>query len=223
MFVYVSTGVNVRYWLVNVALANVQVGVSGYGSASPAPFALAECRVDRPVNVPNLLKATIIPQRSAAQYGQYSAPMYSISGLPFSVSAVPLIDSGVAIIPLPAPTVFRVLAGTLVTVLTTAARAEPVGPLEELSDPEPEPEVSLTTTKTSTTTRTTRMLPDAIRIRLRCSARRAAACCAAIFSRREGSTLALLALPMFALSNLVTPSGGQASAAGFRTRACAAE
>ena len=89
MFVYVSTGVKVRYWLVYVAWTNVQVGVSGYGSASPAPFATAECTVDRPVNVPNLLRATIIAQRSAAQYGQYSAPMYSISGLPFSVSAVP--------------------------------------------------------------------------------------------------------------------------------------
>ena len=122
--------------------------------------------------------------------------MYSISGLPFAVSADPVIDWGVAMIPFPAPTVSRVLAGTLVTVLTTDARAEPVGPLEELSVPDPEPEFSLTTTKTTTTTRTTRMLPDAIRIRLRCSARRAAACCAAIFSRREGSTLALLALPM---------------------------
>ena len=80
---------------------------------------------------------------------------------------------------------------------------------------------SLTTTKTTTTTRTTKMLPDAIRIRLRCSARRAAACCAAIFSRREGSTLVLLALPMFACPTL-SASGGQVLGRCFRTRACAA-
>src|SRR5579863_6278479 len=206
MFVYVSTGVNVRYWLVYVAWTNVQVGVFGYGSAAPAPSAAAECMVLRPVSVPNLLRATIIDQRSAAQYGQYSAPMYSISGLPFAVSVGPVIDWGVAMIPLPAPTVSRVLAGTLVTVWTTDARAEPVGPLEALSFPDPEPEPSLITTKTTTTTRTTRMLPDAIRIRVRCSARRAAACWAAIFSRREASTLVLLALPMFGLPNLVTPA-----------------
>ncbi len=51
------------------------MGVSGSGSAVPAPFATAECTVARPLNVPNRLSATIIAQRSAAQYGQYSAPM----------------------------------------------------------------------------------------------------------------------------------------------------
>ena len=66
--------VNVRYWLVNLALANVQVGVLGYGSVLPAPLTEAECTVASPENVPNRLSATIIAQRSAAQYGQYSAP-----------------------------------------------------------------------------------------------------------------------------------------------------
>ena len=40
-----------------------------------------------PENVPKRLSAMIIGQRSAAQYGQYSAPMYKISGLPLEVSA----------------------------------------------------------------------------------------------------------------------------------------
>jgi hypothetical protein len=45
------------------------------------------------------------------------------------------------------------------------------------------------------------MLPDAMRIRRRCSARRSAARCAAIFSLRLASTFVLLALPMLASSN----------------------
>ena len=49
--------------------------MSGSGSALPAPFATAEWTVVRPLNVPNRLSATIIAQRSAAQYGQYSAPV----------------------------------------------------------------------------------------------------------------------------------------------------
>ena len=57
--------------------------------------------------------------RSAAQYGQYSAPMYSTSGLPSLVSGVPLsrmMDLGSV---LPLPIASRVLAGTLVMSLTT--------------------------------------------------------------------------------------------------------
>jgi len=38
-----------------------------------------------PENVPNRLSATAIAHRSVAQYGQYSAPMYSTSGWPAEV------------------------------------------------------------------------------------------------------------------------------------------
>lgn len=41
MLVCVSTGVNVRYLLVNLALAKVRVEVFGNGSALPAPFLAA--------------------------------------------------------------------------------------------------------------------------------------------------------------------------------------
>ena len=60
---------------------------------------------------------------------------------------------------------------------------------------------TLITTKATTIASTATMAPDAMRIRRRCSARRAAARCAAIFSRRLLSTLVLLALPMLASSN----------------------
>src|SRR5579859_6415267 len=102
--------------------------------------------------------------------------------------------------PLPLPTVSSVLADTEVTLSTTAVRADPVGPFDA-----PVAEFglwfSLTTTKTSTTASTTTTLPEASRIRRRCSARRSAARCAAIFSRRVDSTLVLLALPMLAAPN----------------------
>ena len=58
-----------------------------FGSAS----VLDECVVVRPVKVPKRLSALTIAQRCAAQYGQYSAPMYSTSGLPPDVSGVPLL------------------------------------------------------------------------------------------------------------------------------------
>ena len=125
MLVCISTGVNVRYLLVYVDLKKVQVGV--LGKTSPV---LAECTVLRPEKVPNRLSATTIAHRSAAQYGQYSAPMYSTSGLPPDVSGVPpLIAIGRPDTPLPAPTALRVLAGTLVVSVTTLASAVPVGPL----------------------------------------------------------------------------------------------
>src|SRR5579859_5443308 len=109
MLVVSSTDVNVRYWLVYVAWTNVQVGVSGSVSV------VDECTVLSPVNVPNRFSATIIAQRSAPQYGQYSAPMNSISGLPFAVRAGPLIDLGIAVTaPPPSPTAASVLAGTVV-------------------------------------------------------------------------------------------------------------
>src|SRR5258708_38526533 len=78
--------------------------------------------------VPNRLSATAIDQRMAAQYGQYSAPMYSISGLPplvSGLSAIGLIGRPPESKPL--PTVSSVPGGTPVTLLITlAGRAAPV-------------------------------------------------------------------------------------------------
>src|SRR6266480_2026993 len=62
-----------------------------------------ECTVLSPEKVPNRLSATIIDQRSAAQYGQYSAPMYSISGLPPEVSGVPPLTAGILPVNEPPP------------------------------------------------------------------------------------------------------------------------
>ncbi len=42
-----------------------------------------------PENWPNRDRAAITDQRAAAQYGQYSEPMYRTTGLPGVVSAVP--------------------------------------------------------------------------------------------------------------------------------------
>src|SRR5438093_3447166 len=82
-----------------------------------------------PENVPNLLSATAIAHRWAAQYGQYSAPMYTTSGLPPEVSGVPVIGMTVLAPMLPLPTAARVLAGTLVmSLITLAGRAVPVAP-----------------------------------------------------------------------------------------------
>src|SRR5207244_10253132 len=83
-----------------------------------------------PEKVPNRLSATIIDHRSAAQYGQYSAPMYTISGLPPEVSGVPPLTGWIFPVnePPPSPIVSSVLAGTFVALDTTLARAEPVGP-----------------------------------------------------------------------------------------------
>ena len=67
--VVVSTPVNARYWLVNVAPWKDSVGVFGNSSAD------AECVVPRLLNVPKRDSATVTGQRSAAQNGQYSAPM----------------------------------------------------------------------------------------------------------------------------------------------------
>src|SRR6476661_9469639 len=192
MLVCISTGVNVRYllayeepWKVNVEILD---GVS----------VVEECTVLSPEKVPNRLSATIIDQRSAAQYGQYSAPMYSISGLPPEVRGVPPLTGWILPVNEPLPTLSSVLAGTFVTLDTTLARAAPVGPFDELVAGLL---FALITMKATTTAITAMMLPDAMRIRRRCSARRSAARCAAIFSLRLASTFVLLALPMLASSN----------------------
>src|ERR1022692_485672 len=79
---------------------------------------------------------------------------------------------------LPAPTVFRVLAGTVRTSrMTLAGREVPVG---EPADVEAGGFWPALATLTATTT--TRTLPPVISIRLRISARRAAARCGAIFA-----------------------------------------
>ena len=98
------------------------------------------------------------------------------------------------------PILSRVLAGTLVTSDTTLARAAPVGPFARAVPPAGLL-FGLITMKATTIASTATMLPDAMRIRRRCSARRAAARWAAIFSRRLLSTFVLLALPMLASSN----------------------
>jgi hypothetical protein len=60
--------------------------------------------------------------RSVAQNGQYSAPMYRISGLPFATNAVPRIGSGGAVA-LPGPTRSNTLAGIERSAATSAADA----------------------------------------------------------------------------------------------------
>src|SRR5580700_8253538 len=87
------------------------------------------------VKVPNRLSATAMAQRVAAQYGQYSAPMYSISGLPPLVSGGDPLIGTIApwlttLVPrLPAPTLSSVAAGTLVTSdATLAGRTVPWTP-----------------------------------------------------------------------------------------------
>src|SRR6185437_9645450 len=192
MLVCISTGVNVRYLLVYEEPWNVNVEILDGVSV------VEECTVLSPEKVPNRLSATIIDQRSAAQYGQYSAPMYSISGLPPEVSGVPPLAVWILPVNEPDPILSSVLAGTFVTLDTTPARAAPVGPFDELPDGLL---FALITMKATTTAITAMMLPDAMRIRRRRSARRSAARCAAIFSRRLASTLVLLALPMLASSN----------------------
>src|SRR6516225_8830559 len=132
--------------------------------------------------------------------------MYSISGLPLAVSGVPPVTAlGFALTwPPPSPILSVVLVGTLVRSDTTLARAAPVGPFDALLAGGLL--FALTTMKATTIATTAMMLPDAIRIRRRCSARRSAARWAAIRSRRLLSTFVLLALPMLASSNLASAS-----------------
>ena len=118
------------------------------------------------VNEPNRLSATAIDQRSSAQYGQNSAPMYSISGLPLLVSGGPEIaftGSGLNDRTEPLPTVASALAGTLVTCRATLVGSTvPAGALA-LGVFFP----ALSTTKTTTTTTTRTMMPPVSSIRLR--------------------------------------------------------
>ena len=134
------------------------------------------------VNVPNRLSATAIDQRSSAQYGQNSAPMYSISGLPLLVSAGPEIAfTGFGLYDRTEPlrTELSALAGTLVTCRATLAGSTvPVGELA-LGVFRP----VLSTTKTTTTTTTSTMMPPVRSIRLRTCRCRAAARCSAIRAR----------------------------------------
>src|ERR1700722_9312272 len=149
-----------------------------------------------PVKVPNRLSATAMAHRSAAQNGQYSAPMYSISGLPLLVSGAPVtrvIDLGFDV---PPPTVFSVAAGTVamlfrVLALRVVPVAEPV--LADVLW------FALKITKPTTMAITTTTAPEARNTRLRTSARRAAARCAAPLSRADPFLLFLLALPMACL------------------------
>ena len=146
-----------------------------------------KCRLEK---VPNLLSATVIAHRSAAQYGQYSAPMYSISGFPCEVSGgAPVTGNMVVAVPL--PTEFSVLAGTLVICFSAVATLFAAATDECRNE--------LITMNATTTTSTATTLPAVSRTCLRTWARRAAACCAAIFSRalsrRFRSALPILVLP----------------------------
>src|SRR4030081_1913244 len=147
----------------------------------------------KPEKVPKRLSATTMAQRSVAQYGQYSAPMYSNSGLPLAVSGVPEMEVTDFAYAVPDPTAVSVLAGTVVRFLATlAGRAVPPGELAE-AELDAGLLVALMTMKVTTTTTTARMLPAVMKTRLRLSARCAAARCAAIFSRAF-SRLILVAL-----------------------------
>lgn len=85
---------------------------------------------------PNLERATMVGQRSAAQNGQYSAPMYSSSGLPEFISGVcPLrVTSGGMTLEL-YPTEFSALVGTCSMAFRTddgTGRSPVVGDVLEL-------------------------------------------------------------------------------------------
>src|ERR1700727_345424 len=101
-------------------------------------------------SVPNLLSATAIDHRMAAQYGQNSAPMYSISGLPPAVRLVPLIvviGLGLYDSTDPVPTLCSALSGTVRTSFwTLAGSSVPFTPPEAVLPDEP-PAVGLITTK----------------------------------------------------------------------------
>src|SRR5581483_5009028 len=113
----ISTPWKARYWLVYEAPWKDSVCVSGYTSV------LDEWVCPRLLNVPKRDSATTTAHRSAAQYGQYSAPRYTTSGLPPSVStACPLVAVG-RVDTFPAPIWSSVAAGTPVTAATTAASA----------------------------------------------------------------------------------------------------
>src|ERR1700722_17334800 len=75
-----------------------------------------------PDSVPNRLSAAASTQRSAAQNGQNSPPMWRTSGLPWAVgSATPL--SGLSPVAGPGATVVNVPAGTLAPCAATRGSA----------------------------------------------------------------------------------------------------
>src|SRR5450755_130340 len=100
------------------------------------------------LSVPNLLSATAMDHRIAAQYGQNSAPMYSISGLPACTSGGPeMAVMGFGLFGTePLPTAVSVAAGTPVTFLTTLA-----GSGVRADGPADVPVAAWITTKTTTT------------------------------------------------------------------------
>src|SRR5438067_1744062 len=171
-----------------------------------------------PLKVPNRLSATIIAHRWAAQYGQYSAPMYSTWGFPSWVSGGPLTAVSPPVT-VPAPTVSSVDAGTRVTLSTTLASAVPVGPFD--APPDFGLAFALTSTKATTMPITTTSAPDARNTRLRISARRAAARWAAILSRADPALLVLLALPMACLPGFLTDRGCSLAPSGIPLPAAA--
>src|SRR5260370_19136446 len=106
-------------------------------------------------------------QGSVAQYGQYSAPMSSTSGLPQDVSDEPEMEVTDFEAAVPAPIDSSVLAGTVVRFLTTlAGRAVP---LAEPAEAELDAGllVALMTMKATTPTTTPRMLPAVMKTPLR--------------------------------------------------------
>src|ERR1022692_26391 len=89
----------------------------------------------RPEKVPKRLSATATAHRSAAQYGQYSAPMYSTSGLPPAAAGGPGTEMTEPEYVVQDPTAFRVACGTVaMSVRTLGGRAVPV---EEAAEAEP--------------------------------------------------------------------------------------
>ncbi len=92
---------------------------------------------------------SISAQRSAAQYGQNSAPMNSKVGLPLAASEVPWIVCGTPVgCASPAPIVSRTDAGTVVSWVSTDFEAAVAGPDLDLW-------LSATTATTAATTAST--------------------------------------------------------------------
>src|SRR5579875_3460660 len=137
----ISRGTKLTSELFSDAPEKLSVGVLGYTSFGDEVVSPTFC------SVPKRDSAVATAHRSAAQYGQYSAPMYRISGLPLSVSAGAVIFCG-AVCAVPVPTVSKVDEGTDRTLASTAADAAlAVGPFCV-----PDPPTTLTMISTATTT-----------------------------------------------------------------------
>src|SRR3954447_11982118 len=103
-----------------------------------------------PVKVPNRARAATTDQRSAAQNGQYSAPTYTMRGLPSAASGADVIALG-SVLTLPTPTLSKVATGIDVTPLITSSLAAVVlAPSSLCRRP--------TATTIATTTTTARMI-----------------------------------------------------------------